>query len=156
MANQMKNYECLLNIANPNHFLSQINSDGSISEIKATKFKFKGEIKVKERFLIEIPASDQGIEEDIQFYDHSFEIYETPNYTVLIKSISGKNKNNEMIPSEKSFSINILIIPSEFTITFNMLHDFYVYNAIPESYRYVLQLAKNFNIDTEYKLEVDS
>lgn len=160
MANssQIKNYECLLNISNPAHFLSQINDDGTITEIKATKFKFKGEMKIKERFVLPNPnrfeESDTALD-SVYYYDHSFEIYETANFHLLLKSINGKNKNYETIESEKSFFIHILIIPKEFTITFNMLFDFFSYVDLPESQKYLLQLAKNFNIDTEYTIDID-
>lgn len=154
MANpsQIKNYECTLDISNPEHFLSRINDDGTITEIKATKFKFKGELKVKERFIL--PNLNRMDDADfVHHYDYSFEIYETENFFLLLKSISGKNKDYEIIESEKSFFISILIIPKDFRITFNILYDFFSYTDVPESQKYLLQLAKNFNIDTEYSID---
>lgn len=158
----VKNYECLLNISNPEHFLSIINDDGTITEIKATKFKFKGELKVKERFVLPNPNRDPKQDEildsilnSVYYYDHSFEIYETPNFHILLKSINGKDKEYEIIESEKSFFIHILIIPKDFRINFNMLFNFFSYRDLPELQKYLLQLAKNFNIDTEYTLDLD-
>lgn len=156
----VKNYECLLNISNPDHFLSRINDDGTITEIKATKFKFKGELKVKERFVLPNPNRDPNLNDIsdfdlIYYYDHSFEIYETPNFHLLLKSINGKDKEYEIIESEKSFFIHILIIPKDFKINFNMLFNFFSYSDLPQSQKYLLQLAKNFNIDTEYTVDLD-
>jgi len=156
----VKNYECLLNISNPDHFLSRINDDGTITEIKATKFKFKGELKVKERFVLPNPNRAPNLNEIsdfdlVYYYDHSFEIYETPDFHLLLKSINGKDKEYEIIESEKSFFIHILIIPKDFKINFNMLFNFFSYSDLPESQKYLLQLAKNFNINTEYTVDLD-
>ena len=74
---------------------------------------------------------------------------------LLIKSISGKDANHETLESEKSYFISILIVPKDFNITVNMLHELFVYSDFPKSYKYLLQLSKNLNITTEYHLDLE-
>lgn len=145
----MKTYKCAIDLTNPMHSVKVIDKNGNIEDVITTKFIFKGDSLVKKTFGV--PIQDLDV---LQY--HIFEIFKNNEYFFLIRSISLKNTELELIPESKNSLVNIIAIPVSLSLDFATLFHFYFYEDNETlkviALEKILEICASLGINTELEL----